>query len=270
MSATAATADTEESSATEAMAAGSTTKEPDAEVPEEIFEAEAVGPPPAETFVTTPAETPDSAAPPPMASPEPLTAAARDVIPASTPAPPIEAVPDAEPEPPPPPDAFPTPPPVGVIHPRAKRLTVYYLAAGLAGVAAVGLFPALREVLLHFLAENSPGVDLWAPIVILLGVVQLAYVVYAVQVPDWGSTRVLMVVSVVIAMFYAMVLGISVMAQENNGFVLSLGLTSEYHLKQITAWCFLMLMLMCTLAYFWARTTFRWRRSSQKAVAGPG
>jgi hypothetical protein len=126
----------------------------------------------------------------------------------------------------------------------------------------VSLFPAVREILLHFISENSPGIDLWAPLVMLMGLVQLAYVVYAVQLPDWGTTRVMMVLSVVIAMFYAMVLGISVMAKNDNSFVLSLGLTSEYQLKQVTAWCFLMLVLMCTLAYFWARTTFRWRRTN--------
>jgi hypothetical protein len=201
-------------------------------------------------------------------APPPMRARERAVPPAR--APQAEAVGAAPPVAPPRPQNPPAPPPVGIVHPLAKRMTVYYLAAGLAGVAVVSVFPAVREVLLHFASENSPGIDLWAPIVILIAMIQLAYVVYVVQLPDWGSTRVLMVLSVIVAMFYAMVLGMSVMAQDDNPFVLCLGLTNEYALSQIKAWCFLMLALMCTLAYFWARTTFLWHRDNRQAAAGPG
>jgi hypothetical protein len=179
-----------------------------------------------------------------------------------------------EPEPPPTPKSRPAVPRRGIIHPAAKRRTVYHLAAGLACVSAVSLYPAVREVFLHCITETSPGIDPWAPIVILLAVVQFAYALYVVQIPDWSTTRVLMVLTVVVAMVYAMGLGISAMAKlmaiDQNYVILALGLTNEYDLTRIIAWCFLMLLLMCALAYFWARITFKWRRDRYYTVVDPG
>ena len=77
-----------------------------------------------------------------------------------------------------------------------------------------------------------------------------------------------MILAVVVAMIYATVLGLVVMASEENGLVLSLGLTNEYGLQQIAFWCFLILLLMCSQGYFWARMTFRWRRDDRNAAVG--
>jgi hypothetical protein len=162
------------------------------------------------------------------------------------------------------------PVPIGIVHPPAKRHAVYYVAAGMAGVALVSTYPAVREIAAHLLGENSPGIDAWAPLVLLLAVVQLAYVVYVTQLPDWSTTRVLMVITVVVAMVYASVLGFSVTAAEDNQLISSLGLTNAYRLKQITAWCFLILLLMCSLAYFWARVTFHWQKEGRPTPAARG
>jgi hypothetical protein len=55
---------------------------------------------------------------------------------------------------------------------------------------------------------------------------------------------------------------------------LSLGLMNEFPgkngLQQIAFWCFLILLLMCSQGYFWARVTFRWRRDDRQAVLGRG
>jgi hypothetical protein len=147
---------------------------------------------------------------------------------------------------------------------------VYYVAGGMAAVAVVSMFPAVREIASHLQHENSPGIDLWAPLVMLLALVQLAYVAYAVQLPDWSTTRVLMILSVALAMVYATALGLSVMAGQDNALIVGLGLTGTYPPKQITAWCFLILLLLCSLAYLWGRVTFKWEKAHRLLAAGRG
>ena len=193
------------------------------------------------------------ATPPPMTRPVPTT----------VPAPPAEEPPVAaadglqeEPE----------PAPVGIRHSRENLYIVYCVAAGMVLVAAVSMVPAIREIGLHFLAEAPPGIGPWTPFVLLLSFVQLAYVVYVVQLPDWGSTRVMMVLAVVIAMIYAAGLGFTVMTDNHSELILSLG----YSRQQMIAWCLLILLLMCSLAYAWARVTFRWQRNYRRTALGRG
>jgi hypothetical protein len=158
-----------------------------------------------------------------------------------------------------------TPPaPVGIVHPRHKRYTVYYVAAGMVLVALVSMGPALREFGLHLFDENSPGIGPWAPFMLLLSFVQMAYVVYVVQLPDWGSTRVMMVLTVIVAMVYAAGLGFAATTSADNEWLLIMG----YSRQQMIAWCLLILLLMCTLAYVWARITFKWQKDYRNTVIG--
>ena len=47
--------------------------------------------------------------------------------------------------------------------------------------------PALAEIGAHLRADSSPGVAPWAYVVLWLGLLQLGYAVYLIQLPDWSS-----------------------------------------------------------------------------------
>jgi len=140
---------------------------------------------------------------------------------------------------------------------------------GLAAVALFSTYPAAMESFAHFRwPDQSPGVDRWAQIVLLLGGVQLAYVLYLVQVPDWSTTWVVMMLTVVIAVMYATGLGMTALAGDDNGTLMLLGLDDEHRDGYAAPWCFAMLILMCGLAYFFYRVSVRWHKTY--LLAGPG
>jgi hypothetical protein len=153
------------------------------------------------------------------------------------------------------------PPSRAVIHSADQRRAVNWLASGLGVVAAISIYPAVSEVAAHLSSPDPPGLDRWVSLALLLGIIQFAFVVYLVQLPDWSTTKATMVLAVGNAMLYATALGVSVMADNNNQVVLWLGLASQFSINQVRGWCFLMLLLMCSLAYFAFGVTFPWQKS---------
>ena len=95
---------------------------------------------------------------------------------------------------------------------------------------------------------------------LLVGVVQLAYVIYVVQMPDWSSVMVVTVVSLVTATSYAALLSFTVLAPADSEVIALLDLTDVLADGRASGWCFIMLCIASLLSYFSGRFGVRWRR----------
>ena len=83
----------------------------------------------------------------------------------------------------------------GVEHDPQKIGTVYQLGFCLALLGAVGMYPAVMDVVRHVRDFDSTGVERWAFLVFFVTALQLVYALYLVQLPDWSTTWVVMIVS---------------------------------------------------------------------------
>ncbi|MCO6456570.1 MAG: hypothetical protein J5I93_14830, partial [Pirellulaceae bacterium] len=153
------------------------------------------------------------------------------------------------------------PPRAGYEHDPSKLATAYYLGAATAGVALLGIVPAIFEIADHFQhLDDSPGIARWTWLLLVLGCVQLAYALYVVQLPDWSSVWVVALACLGLAAAYAMVLGAVLLSTADNGFIQFMHL----HLvprRQTSRWCFMMLSLTSLLTYFAGRAAVRWHHT---------
>ena len=156
----------------------------------------------------------------------------------------------------------------GVEHDPGKKWTIYQLGCCLAVMGLVGVYPAVMEVVRHVRDFESRGVESWAYFVFLLSGLQLVYALYMVQLPDWSTARVVMVISAMISVLYATSMGVALMAADDNAIIGALGLSVQHAAGYVSLWCCMMTMLMSLLTYFLVRTTLRWQRAFELATAG--
>ena len=138
----------------------------------------------------------------------------------------------------------------------------------MAVLALVGMIPGVLEVVRHFQDFDSQGVESWAYFVFFFSGIQLAYAIYMVQLPDWSTARVVMIVSALVSVLYATFMGVALMAGADNAIIAALGLSTQQTAGYVTPWCCMMTMLMSLLTYFLVRTTLRWQRVYELATAG--
>jgi hypothetical protein len=148
----------------------------------------------------------------------------------------------------------------GVEHDPAKRLTVYQLGFALAALALASSYPAVMEVVRHVRDPLSPGIESWAYLLLLISGVQLVYAFYLVQLPDWSSVWVTMIVTAVVAVLYASGMGMSLMARPDNEIIAALGLTQLHDGGYLTPWCFISTLLTALLSYMMVRTSLKWHK----------
>ena len=149
----------------------------------------------------------------------------------------------------------------GYEHDVQRRWTVYYLGIALILTAFFGAIPAIMDIIQHFRTIDSPGVSRWALALLLASGIQLAYAVYLMQLPDWGTAWVVSLVTLVMATAYAMFLGIAILAKEDNLIIQLLGLAGSGYGKKAAGWCLIMLSISSLLAYFSGRISVRWRQA---------
>ena len=125
------------------------------------------------------------------------------------------------------------------------------------------MVPGGLDIVDHFrFIDDSPGVSRWAFLILMLGIVQVAYAVYIAQLPDWSSVWVLALVSLTLASAYAMILAVVLLSATDNGVIAWLHLDQAPRAKA-ARWCFMMLSLTSLLAYFAGRFSVRWHRIEQ-------
>ena len=156
----------------------------------------------------------------------------------------------------------------GIEHDPGKKWTVYQLGCCLAVLALIGMIPCILEVVRHVTDFDSRGVENWAYFVFLVSGIQLAYALYMVQLPDWSTARVVMVVSAILSVLYATSMGVALMAADDNAIIAALGLTAQHAAGYVSLWCCMMTLLMSLLTYFLVRTSMRWQRIYELATAG--
>jgi hypothetical protein len=149
-----------------------------------------------------------------------------------------------------------------------RRWTVYQLGAATILAALFSWLPAALEVVPQFSRPESLEIPAWAWLLLLTGGFQVAFAVYAMQVPDWGTVWVLSVFGLGLSAAYAMALGIALLADPGNEFVEMLGLSMRIHGFHIRGWCLILLSLSILLAYASGRIATRWHRAYQAVAAG--
>ena len=94
----------------------------------------------------------------------------------------------------------------------------------------------------------------WACAVLLVGMLELSYAVYLLQLPDWSSLRVVSFVTLGIAAVYAAVAGIRLLAASGNRVMEFWELDGNvFSSSQEALWCFLMVLLTGSLSYLAGR-----------------
>ncbi|MBC8352260.1 MAG: hypothetical protein H8E66_09740 [Planctomycetes bacterium] len=144
---------------------------------------------------------------------------------------------------------------------RDKVATVRWLAAAILLTGLIGMVPAVIDIVEHALSYSSDGLSRWACALLLVGLLQCAYAVYLVQLPDWSSVWVVTFITLGIAASYAAMFGLTLLSSEQNHFVQALDLADRLRGGKATAWCLIMLSLMSLTSYFSGRVGARWRSS---------
>jgi hypothetical protein len=212
--------------------------------------------------------------PPDAAPPTPPTAA--------PPVPPTAAAPSAPPPPPLPATAEKTqtvaePPPLlpekpnlpGIETLPDQRWTCYYLAIALALMGLFNMSPGVWDIFQQIKKDAAEDIYFWAYVLLLIGMIQLVYAVYLAQLPDWSSVWVVSLLTLLMAVAYAMLLGLVLLAKEESGVIATLQLADQLRNNHATLWCFMMLSVTSLYTYFSGRAGVRWHQTHVLAYS-PG
>lgn len=158
----------------------------------------------------------------------------------------------------------------GVRHNASQVITAYWFGGALIFAAIVGTCPAVLEFVDHVRhIDTSSGISRWAYLLILLAAVQIAYAVYVMQLPDWGTVWVATLFTLLVAAGYATLLGFLLLSTNPGQSVGFLQLAEPLRHKAVS-WCFLMLSLSCLLTYIGGRAGAGWYRAHAAIVAALG
>ena len=155
----------------------------------------------------------------------------------------------------------------GVEHDRDKRRLVLHLGLSIAATAVVGALPAVLALAEQFGTESFLPTERWIQVLLFITGIQIAYALYLVQLPDWSSVRVVSLVLMLVTAAYAMVLGVAIMSKEQSHIVRALDLIGRLQGGKALSWCFLMLCLTGSVAYFSGRIGVRWYRAERTVHA---
>ena len=147
---------------------------------------------------------------------------------------------------------------------------VYQLGTATILAALFGTLPAALEIARCCQDGDVSGMPNWAWLLILASGVQVAFAVFAMQVPDWGTVRVLSVFGLGLSAIYAMALGVTLLGDPSNDLVRLLGLSARVRQPSVRGWCLILLCASLLLAYASGRTAARWHRAFQTLVGVPG
>jgi hypothetical protein len=142
------------------------------------------------------------------------------------------------------------PPRTGYQPDSDKRWTVYYLAGWMALFSLFSMAPALPH-------GNLGAAPRWAQAVLLLSLLQLAYVAWVASIPDWATLWSSMIVFTSIAALYGAMMTIALSTPLEQPLPLDM---SDVR-RETPLWCAGMMLLSFLLAYLCGRAAWRWRRT---------
>jgi hypothetical protein len=141
-----------------------------------------------------------------------------------------------------------------------KRELVIAVGIAVLLTAMLGCVPAIWELKEHFQAVASPGVARWTYGVFFLALLQLAYALYLMQLPDWSSLWVVTSMLLLVAAGYALILGALLARNPEGTFVRMLDLSDDLVGGRAATWCLVMLTVTGLLAVGTGRLATTWRR----------
>jgi hypothetical protein len=141
---------------------------------------------------------------------------------------------------------------------RRRIRAVQWLSLGLAAAVAFSLMPVCW--LHHLNVEAAPG---WARLVLLLALVQAIYIAWMLNVPDWASVWVLMLVFASVSALYAMGAAMALATPLDHPMLLGMGEVRHSALS----WCGAVLLVMSLATYFCGRMSTQWRRKIERQLA---
>jgi len=142
--------------------------------------------------------------------------------------------------------------PAGVTIPGGlERRIALRLAAVLVAAALLGLAPVVR--LGHANLVTAPP---WALAAVFLAILQLVFAAWMVNVPDWASARVQMVVCAIVTTIYGMLMTKTMITPVNVPLMLEI---REVR-RAAPVWCGLMFVVMGAATWMCGQTSARWRR----------
>jgi hypothetical protein len=144
-----------------------------------------------------------------------------------------------------------------------RQWTCLAFGAALAAIGVFGAVPAVLEIVDYAGSDGAVPVARWAWLALLAAAVQIAYAVYAAQLPDWSTAWVVTLVAAALATVYAFLLGVTWMAGASSSIVSLLQLTDQIPEGKATRWCFAMLGILGVYSYFAGRSALRWRHAFQ-------
>lgn len=155
---------------------------------------------------------------------------------------------------------------VGLRHDKVMRRTAIIHAMGIASIAAAEMLPAAAEMVEHFRAPESPGVALWAYVILWIACVQLGYAVFLVLLPDWASAWVVAQACLLISAIYAIGLSAGLFAGGESEWIVQFGLADQHHAGHLTRWCLLMLSLLLLVTYLLGRFSLVWHHRQTRGA----
>lgn len=138
---------------------------------------------------------------------------------------------------------------------------VYQLAAAVLAAAIFAMVPAVWDVVEYLRIPDSPYIARWAFLLLMLGLVQIGYGVYLIQLPDWTTVWVITLYSLAMAAIYAMVFGLTLITSTDGTLVAALQLQDKVAGGQAALWSLCQASLYTLLAFFAGRMSVRWHRA---------
>lgn len=144
---------------------------------------------------------------------------------------------------------------------RGRLATLRWLALILALVVAFSVAPVFYDYASRLNPATAPD---WARVAVLLAVVQAGYIAWMLNVPDWASVWVVMLVFAAVAAIYAVGTAVALATPLEDPIWLEMGEVRT----SARAWCGSVLLAMALATYLCGRTATKWRRSFELETAG--
>ncbi len=135
--------------------------------------------------------------------------------------------------------------------------SVRWLGVIVSIAAVFSMLPALGYLNL----QTAPG---WARAVLLLGALQLFFIVWLINEPDWASVWVLMLVFAGVSTLYGMATAMAIATPLDEPMLLGMGEIRDSSPR----WCGSVLLVMSLCTYLCGRVSARWRRIFELGTAG--
>ena len=136
---------------------------------------------------------------------------------------------------------------------------VSYLGAAIIGVAMISILPIMIALWRSQDPAKAFEFQRWAYVLLLVAMLQLAYAIYLVQIPDWSSVWVVSIATLLLATTYATLMSIRLLSGDTNGVIRFLDLhDNAFSSGQEAGWCLIMLILTGLVSYLAGRFGARW------------